>query len=748
MSREGSGEKGIDNGGLSSASVVPEHTGMSRRWFIKTGVTASGGLILGFHLPAQSMPKPAKAGLADSDAVTEINAWLTIDVDDTITIRVAQAEMGQGVFSSLPMIVAEELEADWRNVRAEFADANRQVREGNVYKNMATVSSYSVRGSREHLQLVGAEARERLIKAAAEKWLVGPESCYADYGKIYHKESNRSINYGVIAAEAAKVTVANVHIKTPEQFNLIGLPTKRLDVPSKVDGSAIFGIDVRLPDMVYAAVVHCPVIGGEVRSLRFNAIRNLPGVLKAVRLKHSVAVVAEHYWQAKTAIDALPIQWKLGSGSTAYSDDFKREFIKELGTKGNILVETSDVAHMMDEAETSFESDYVAPYLAHASMEPLNCTVSLSKGRVDVWAGMQDPESALAIVAKLTDLPQENVYVHNCFLGGGFGRRSNTDYVEEAVLIAQQLDQPVQMIWSREEDMRGGSYRPMAAMRFKAGFDLDKNLTAYSNRSVTHSIAWDKVNKSNANWDRSKVDHSSIEGLVDMPYQVAHKMISHSARNTHLSSWWWRSVGHSQNAYAMECFVDEMAAASDMDPLAFRRKHLKGNKPLLDVLEVLEFESQWGKKRLPHGTAQGMAIHESFGTICAQVAEVSVSQEGQLKINKIVCVVDCGNLVNPLTAEMQVESAIVFGLTAALYGKLTVEKGVVLEDNFDTYRMLTMAEMPIIETHFALSGGNKWGGMGEPATPPVAPAVCNALHNITGRRIRMLPIKDYFLRRA
>ena len=712
---------------------------VTRRTFIKTSATAAGGLMLAFHLPVSSKMRPFEP-YPESGA--EINAWLTIDPDDTITIRVAQAEMGQGVFSSLPMIVAEELEADWRNVRAEYADVNRSLRQDHVYGRMWTGGSLAVRSSREYLQHAGAQARERLIKAAAEKWLVRPDECYADYGRIYHKASGRSINYGAIAADAAAVNVANVRIKTPEEFNLLGLPILRLDVPSKVNGSAVFGIDIRLPGMVYAAVAHCPVIGGTVRSIRFNAVRNRTGVIKAVRMESSVAIIAQHYWQAKTAVEAMPVQWILGPGEKAYSETFKQEFISELEKEGTVLKESGNVALMMDKAAKSFESDYVVPYLAHACMEPMNCTVHIQEDRVDVWAGVQNPEAALQVTAKITGESPENVYVHNCFLGGGFGRRSNTDYVEEAVRIAKEVGKPVQMIWSREEDMRSGSYRPMAVMRFKAGFDLDKNLIAYSNHSVTHSISADQGRGG------SEVDPSSVEGLVDMPYEVAHKKISHTAKNTHLTSWWWRSVGHSQNAYAMECFVDEMAAASKMDPIAFRRKHLKGKKELLDVLDVLEEKSQWRTRRLPRGTAQGIAIHESFGTICGQVAEVTVSESGDLKIERIVAVVDCGNLVNPLTAEMQIESGILYGLTAALYGKLTVENGVVLEDNLDTYRIVTMQEAPLIETHFALSGGDKWGGLGEPSTPPVAPAVCNALYKITGRRIRILPIKDYLLRRA
>ena len=712
---------------------------VSRRALIKSSATATGGLLLAFHLPSFSKARPFESYLESAE---EINAWLTIGIDDTITIRVAQAEMGQGVFTSLPMIVAEELEADWRKVRAEYADVNRSIRQDRIYRMMDTGGSRAVRRSREYLQQAGAEARERLIKAAAEQWLVSPDECYADYGRIYHKGSGRSTNYGAVAADAAKVSVVGVRIKTPEEFELLGLPTPRLDVPAKVNGTATFGMDIRIPGMVYAAVAHCPVLGGEVRSLRFNTVRNQAGVLKSVRMKHSVAIVAEHYWQAKTAVEAMPVQWVLGPAGKTYSEIFKREFVAELENEGTVLKESGNVAAAMDEAEKSFESDYVVPYLAHACMEPLNCTVHIQEDRVDVWLGTQFPESALAVTAEITGQSPENVYIHNCFLGCGFGRRSSTDYVEEAVHIAKEVGKPVQMIWSREEDMRSGYYRPMAAMRFKAGFDLDKNLIAYSNRSVTHSIRADHGGSS------KKIDSSSVSGLVDMPYEVEHKKISHTAKNTHLTSWWWRSVGHSQNAYAMECFVDEMATSSRMDPFAFRRKHLADRPDLLDVLEVLEKKSNWGKKRLPRGTAQGIAIHESFGTICGQVAEVTVSGTGELKIDRIVSVLDCGNLVNPLTAEMQVESAIMFGLTAALYGKLTVENGVVLEDNLDTYRIAAMAEAPVIETHFALSGGDKWAGLGEPATPPVAPAVCNALYKITGRRIRILPIKDYMLRRA
>jgi isoquinoline 1-oxidoreductase beta subunit len=675
------------------------------------------------------------------DQGTEINAWLSIGADDTITIRVAQSEMGGGVFTSLPMIIAEELEADWRNIRAEYASANRHVKEGNVYGRMLTASSGAVRLGRPYLQQVGAEARERLIKAAAEKWSVDPSECYADYGRIYHRPTRKSINYGAIAADAAKVSVVGVKTKSPEDFDLLGLPTPRLDVPAKVDGSAVYSIDVRVPDMVYAAVVHCPVLGGKLRGHRFNAVRNRKGILQAVRLEDGVAVVAESWWQAKKAAEDMPVDWAIGPEGKGFSSTMQNDFVGALEEEGVLVLEEGNAPLVLagDDTEKTIESDYTAPYLSHACMEPLNCTVHVQADRVDVWVGTQNPEAALMAVAEVTGIAPENVYLHNCFLGGGFGRRSHTDFVREAALIAKEVGRPVQMIWSREEDSARGNYRPMAAVRFKAGFDLDGNLIAYTNHSVTHSI----LAGMNPAVMEQGVDQSSLEGLVNMPYVVANKRITHTIKNTNVSAWYWRSVGNSQNAFAMECFVDEMATAAGMDPMAFRRKHLQRRPDMLNVLDMLAQESGWGRRR-PGSSRLGMAIHECYGTICGQVAEVSV-EDGSARVHRIVSVVDCGNLVNPLTAEEQVESAVIFGLTAALYGKLTIENGRVLENNFDTYQMITMEDAPVMETHFALSGGDKWGGMGEPATPPVAPAVCNALYRITGRRIRSLPIKDYYL---
>lgn len=711
-------------------------TGLSRRDFLRVSLSSAGGLMLSFSFPVMGVRRPWQQSEA---AAAEISAWLTIDPNDTITVRVAQSEMGQGVLTSLPMIVAEELEADWRKVRVEYADVGRQIREHGVYGRMWTSGSRAVSHSREYLQLAGAEARERLIKAAAETWMVSPDDCYADYGRIYHNGSSRSVGFGEVAALAAEVSVANVRIKTPEEFNFLGLPTKRLDVPAKVDGSAVYSMDVRLPDMVYAHVVHAPVLGSRVRGLRINAIRHSPGFLRAIRMEKAVAVVAETYWQAKKAAEALPVFWVATEADKAWSDTIRNEFLDEFESDGHIISKQGDIVNLMDESEKSIESDYFAPYLAHAALEPLNATVHVQEGRADIWVGHQNPEFVVQIVSEVTGLPRENVFMHNCYIGGGFGRRSHGDFVEEATRIAMQMGRPVQMIWSREEDMRAGAYRPMSAMRFKAGFDLDKNLTAITNHSVTHSILHDRDGEVDG------IDSSSVEGLHNHPYEFPAWEFSHTRKNTHLTSWWWRSVGSSINAWAMECFIDEMAAAAKMDPLRYRRILLRNRPEYLDVLEVLAQETGWGKRRLPRGSAMGMAIHESFGTICAQVAEVKVEQAGTVRVDRVTAVVDCGNLVNPLTAEEQVEGGIVFGLTAALYGKLTVENGRILEDNLDTYEILRMADTPEINIHWALSGGDKWGGLGEPATPVIAPAVCNALYQVTGRRIRSLPVKDYYL---
>jgi isoquinoline 1-oxidoreductase beta subunit len=649
--------------------------------------------------------------------------------------------MGEGVFTSMPMLIAEELECDWTKVRAEYASANRSLRENRVYQRFATGGSGAVRRSREYLQQAGASARARLIAAAAQEWSVPASQCRAENGTVVHAASGRRVNYGAIAAAAAKVKIdAEPAIKTSDQFRLLGKSQKRLDVPLKVNGSATFGIDVRLPDMLYASVVTCPVYGGKLKSYNFDAIKNMPGVHAAVEIPNGVAVVANSFWRAKTALEVMPVEWDLGEHAQASSEAFRQAFRAALNESGTVASEKGDALTAIKGAAKVVEADYEAPYLAHATMEPMNCTAHVTPERVEIWVGTQNPEGALAAAAEITGVAPENVYVHNCFLGGGFGRRFYNDDVRQAVAVAKAVGRPVKLIWTREEDMRHDFYRPMSAIRFRAGLDANGTPVALLNRSVTHSIlSWFRPDAV-----KSGIDRTSVEGLNNMSYGFEHQRVEHLIKNTHVPVAFWRSVGSSQNAFALESFVDEVAHAGGKDPVELRRVLLKGHADWLHVLDTVAEKANWGKA-LPQGTAQGVAIHESFGSIVAQVAEVAVSKRGEVRVERVVCAVDCGHVVNPLNVDEQMESGIVYGLTAAFYGQIRIDKGRAVEGNFDDYQMLRINQMPEVETHLALSGGDKWGGIGEPSVPPLAPAVCNAIFKITGKRIRSLPLMNHDL---
>jgi isoquinoline 1-oxidoreductase beta subunit len=714
---------------------------LNRREFVIASARAAGGLLLAIRFPANAKPKPYEP---NPGAASEVSAWLAIEPDNSVIIRCAQAEMGEGVFTSLPMLIAEELEVDWQQVRVEYASSNRSLRENNVYGRMTTVGSYAIRGTRVAMQTAGANARERLRAAAAKTWGVPHEQTRAELGRVHETGGTRSATYGELAGAAAAVTdVPAIKIKTAQQFKLAGKPTPRIDVPAKVDGSAVFGIDMRLPGMLYAAVAHCPVFGGKVKRHDFAAIKGMPGVHSAVDLGSGVAVVAKSYWQAAQAMQALPIEWDRGAGAGSSSEQWNREFAAALDTPGSLVREAGDVTAALKDAPRKLRADYYVPYLAHACMEPLNCTAQVRPDRVDLWMSTQSPDGILGPIAEVAGTKPQNVYVHNCFLGGGFGRRSPADFASEAVKIAKTLDVPVKMIWSRDEDTRMGRYRPMSHMRFDAALDDSGKPTAYVSHSVTPSIL-----ATAGRLAPNAVDMTSVDGLAQIPYDIANQRITNLRRETHLSSWFWRAVGKTQNVFALESFVDELAVAAKADPLDYRAGLLKSDLAgYRRVLAVLKEKSGWGRK-LPAGTAQGVAIHESVGTIVGQVAEVNVGQDGAVKILRIVSVVDCGNLVNPLTAEEQIESAGVWALTAALYGKLSVVDGVVQESNFDRYRMLRMSETPTFETHFSLAGGDMWGGIGEAAVGTVAPAVTNAIFKATGKRVRSLPIADHDLRRS
>jgi len=723
-----------------------DSTGLTRRNFLVATLTAAGGLAIGVSIPGFAAAVPPigapPIGAPWDDApppAGEINAWIVIDPDDTVTIRCAKAEMGEGVLTSMPMIVAEELGCDWTRVRSEYASANRNMRENMVYKGMLTGGSSAVRASRPYLQQAGASARVRLIQAAATRWNVPAGDCEAADGKVTHKASGRSLNYGALAGDAAKVALAKEpDIKTPDQFTLIGKSQARLDTKVKVTGEAIFGIDVRLPDMLYAAVVTCPVPGGTVKSYDAAAILKQRGVHSVVPLPNGVAIVADRFWRAKQAALALPIEWNPGAGAGTSSAGFAKDYRDALKGPLENAKSTGDVAKALNDAPKVIEALYEVPYLAHATMEPLNCTVQLQADRLDIWMGTQAPEITTGLAAKTMGLKPEQVYVHNCYLGGGFGRRAINDELMQALAVARTVPNPVKLIWTREEDMRHDRYRPQAAIAFKGALGKDGMPTVIQAQTAVGSIM--KSIKPMLDFPSPPgVEPMAVEGLVNMPYDVPNLKVDAVLKNTHVPVMFWRSVGSSQNAFAVESFIDELAHEAGQDPYQFRRKMLAGKPDFLSVLDTLAQKANWNQK-MPAGKGRGIAIHESFGTIVGECVEVAIDAKGKVRCERVVAVVDCGHVVNPRNVEMQIESGVIYGLTAALYDEITVKDGAIEQGNFDSYQMVRLADSPKIETYLALSGGTKWGGIGEPGTPPIAPALCNAIFAATGRRVRQLPV--------
>ena len=741
---------------------------LTRRKFITASATAGGGLVLGFYIPdvfSNDIDTASQPWETYTDkAGAEVNAWLVISADDTVTIRVAQSEMGEGVFTSMPMIIAEELHCDWSKVRAEYASANRSLREGGVYKRMTTAGSSAVRRSRIYLQQAGASARERLIQAAADQWGVSASSCIAKNSVVTHEATGQSLRYGEVAAAAAKVKLSEEpKIKTPDKFTLLGQPVARLDTQVKVDGSAKFGIDVRLPDMLYATTKSSPVVGARVKSYDFDAIKDRPGVHSVVEfkgennpvgLRSGVAVVADTWWRAKTALDLLPIEWDYGPNTHVNSKDIAQQDIQVLNEKSGITqYEQGDAPQAISTASKAVEAIYSAPYQAHATMEPSGCTAQVKSDRVDVWLGTQDPEGALRTSAKLTGVAPENVHVHNCFLGGGFGTRGSRSEVIQAIEVAKTLSgRPVNLVWTREEDFNNDYFNPNARLKFQAALDSDGMPTAWFNHITVDSFfEWlvPKMRKNGLDWGATNglLGPDSKNQLGErggMAYQIPNMRVEYTMRNTHIPVGFWRAPGHNHNIFMRESFIDELAHTSGKDPVDYRRALLKQAPDWLNVLEKVVDKANWGKT-LPRGTAQGFAITEGFGTIAAQVAQVTVSKNGEIKIDKIVNALDCGHVINPLTIEMQMESALVYGLSAALYGEITLENGRVQQDNYDDYPVMRINDMPEVETHFALSGGKKWGGIGEAGLPVGLAAVANAIFSATGKRIRSIPFKHYDL---
>ncbi|MGA7433700.1 MAG: molybdopterin cofactor-binding domain-containing protein [Xanthobacteraceae bacterium] len=719
---------------------------LTRRYFLLTATSAAGGLMLGIgtdFTEARAATVVAQPWNEDNAyAANEIDAWIAIDPDDSILIRYQRSEMGQGSMTALPMIITEELHCDWSKVRIEYASPNRNVRENKVYGAMFSNGSRSVRASQKKMQQVGASGRERLIAAAAARWNVPAAECTAASSVVTHAPSGRTLRYGELTADAAKIKLAQEPaIKTPDQFTFIGKPMPRIDVVHKIDGSAKFGIDAQVPGMVFAAINACPVPGGKLKSVDESALAGAPGVLAVVKLDNAVAVVADgSYWRAKQALARLHPEWDGGEAASVDSDKLSQEFRAALNDTMVSARNDGDVDQALSGGAKTFEAIYETPYLSHSPMEPLNATVHLQPDRLDVWVGTQAADEATEAAAKAAGLEPEKVYVHNGFVGGGFGRRDASDEIVQAIEIAKVVKKPVKLVWTREEDTRQDKFRPHAVVAFKAAAGADGLPTAWSMRVVTSSI-WNSVGRKPPT---KGPEPQSVAGLADNGYKVPNMRVEALIKNTHLPVWFWRAPGANQHVFALESFLDEIVTASGLDPYQVRRKLLEGKPDWLKVLDTAAEKGDWGKP-LPRGTARGIAICEDTDSLCAQVAEVTVKPNGELKVNRVTVALDTRYMVNPQTIAEQAEGSVIFGLTAALFGKITIKNGIPVQGNFDTYRMVRLAEAPKIDVHLVPSGGKVWGGAGEPATPPIAAAVANAIFAATGKRIRTLPISDHDL---
>jgi isoquinoline 1-oxidoreductase beta subunit len=716
----------------------PERQGLSRRGFLRAGGAAGGGLLLSLSLPLGVREIQA----ASDDFVP--NAFIRLGGEGQVVLTMPYVEMGQGTYTSIPMLIAEELEIDLKQVRLEHAPPNEKLYANPLLGVQATGNSNAIRGAWQPLRKAGATAKAMLVAAAAKRWNVDPASCRAQNGAVLHEPSGKRASYGELAAEAARMPLPeNVAVKGPQDFRLIGTPAKRLDTPAKINGTAVYGIDARPPGVKIATLAQSPAFGGRVKSVDDAAAKAVKGVRQVVRLDDAVVVVADHMGAAKKGLAALKIEWDDGPQAALSTKDVARELENATQKPGAVAQNKGDADKALAGATTRVEASYEVPFLAHATMEPMNCTVHLQKDGCEIWVGSQALARAQAAAAKTAGLPIEKVVVHNHLIGGGFGRRLDVDGVVRAVEIAKQVDGPVKVIWTREEDIQHDMYRPYWFDRISAGLDDKGRPVAWRNRFAGSSVIARWLPPAFANG----LDPDTTEGAIDLVYDLPNFHVEYvRAEPPGIQTAFWRSVGPSHNVFVTESFMDELATAAKQDPVAYRLALLDKSPRAKAVLELAAQKAGWGQP-LPKGSGRGVSLQFAFGSYMAQVAEVEVAKSGDVRVKRVVCAVDLGTAVNPDTIQAQVQSGTIFGITAALYGEITLKNGRVEQSNFDSYQMLRMNEAPAIEVHVVRSSEAP-GGLGEAGTSGIVPAVSNAIFAATGKRLRKMPIDPGLLKQA
>jgi isoquinoline 1-oxidoreductase beta subunit len=719
-----------------SRAAAPDRSarsnGLSRRRFLQAGAAAGGGLLLSLRLPVAT----GDAEAADTVGFAP-NAFIRIQGDGRIVLTMPYVEMGQGTYTAIPMLIAEELEVDLKRVQLDHAPPDEKLYGNPLLGGVqATGNSNAVRAAWQPLRQAGATARTMLVSAAAKRWKVNPASCRAQNGEVLHAATGRRLKYGELATDAARMPLPeSVALKRPEDFKLIGTPAKRLDTAAKINGTAVYGIDVRPPGVKIATLAQSPVFGGRVKSVDDAAAKAVKGVRQIVRLDDAVAVVADHMGAAKKGRAALAIEWDDGSHAKLSTDAIAGELEKATLNPGPVAQIIGDSAKALASAATKLEAIYQVPFLAHAALEPMNCTVHVRKDGCEVWVGSQAIARAQATAAKTTGLPLDKVVVHNHLIGGGFGRRLEIDGITRAVQIGMQVEGPVKVVWTREEDIQHDMYRPYFFDRLSAGLDEKGMPVAWNHRFAGSSII--------ARWlppaFNNGLDPDTTDGAIDLVYSLPNLHVEYlRVEPPGIPTTFWRSVGPSHNVFVTESFMDELAAAAKQDPVAYRRALLDKAPRAKAVLELAAEKAGWAQP-LPQGVGRGVSLQFVFGTYLAQVAEAEVSKDGAVRVRRVVCAVDCGTVVNPDTVRAQIEGAIIFGISAALYGEITLKNGRVEQTNFDTYQVLRINEAPAIEVHIVQSLEPP-GGMGEAGTSAIVPAVTNAIFAATGKRLRKLPI--------